>query len=234
MLLLVALVAVGWRLRAQAVEEAQRLAAEGARGREIESIAMDAASLLGATLQSVETALITGEAAPPETQRALEDAARAAGALTALFQAARVYLSAHDHGVARGAAEGCVRVAIAVARSRGCGISVRGERTSLTYHCRAAEACALLVRAFEATSETLRPGEFIEVVLHEDSVQLVAGSAAVLDIDVAEAERIGWSVERSDRNASCAVTIRARSETADDEHQTFAARAAAAGSTGEG
>lgn len=233
MLLLVLLVFVSWRARAQAMNQARRLAAEGARGREIESIAMDAASLLGATQQSVETALITCEGAPRETQRALEDAARAAGALTTLFHAARVYFSAQDHGVARGAAEGCVRVAIAVARSRGCGISVRGERTDLAFQGRASEACAFVVTALEACRATLSSGEYVEVVFDDDAVQLIPGTAGVASVDLGEAARLAWSVERSDVDGRSAITIRARPEGEGEPRGSFAARAVPGVSLGE-
>lgn len=214
-LLLVLLVLVSWHARARAIEEAKRLEAEGARGREIESIAMDAASLLAATLQSLETAQSITVSAQDESRTAVKAALRAARALSSLFHATRLYLTPQDDAAGPGSAEGCVRLAIALARSRGCGISVRGEHTALTFHGRASDACAVVLELLEASRGSLRGNEFIEVVLDEGEVRIVAGTAEAVSVDRAAGERVGWAVERSEREGRTILVIRPRTSGTD-------------------
>lgn len=187
---LVLVVLLSWQARARAIREAQRLAAEAARGRELESIALDAASLLAATLQSIDTA----RASSGEREAALTEASGAARALSSLFSAARLYLQS-EGVVVDGAAEGCVRVAIAVARSRGCGISVRGERTELAFRGQARAACELITGVLDASSGTLGPGEFVEVHLEPERVEIVGGTRGRLDLSPDRARELGWTIE---------------------------------------
>lgn len=207
-LLLGLLVLVAWYARARALAEAKRFEVDAARGREIESIAMDAAHLLGATLESLDGALAEAESAPAETQGALRGAQRSASALSALFHAARLYLQPED-AVVHGSAEGCVRVAVAVARTRGCGVSVRGEGTSLQIAGPARDACDLVVAMIEALRATLgEPSDYVEVCLDDDEVILVGGRApARLPRD--RAARLGWELTPITRGDRAAVSIRA-------------------------
>lgn len=210
---LVLLVLLAWRARASAFREAQRLEAEATRGRELESIAMDAASLLAATLQSIETARAVAD--DGDVREAVDQAAGAANALSSLFSATRLYLRADDI-VVDGSADGCVRVAIAVARSRGCGISVRGERTGLGLRGKARAACDLIMQILEASRATLGEGEFVEVRLEEDGVDVAGGSRRALDLVPAGAHELGWTLELTRGDDGRAVA-RIRTSAPDDE-----------------
>jgi hypothetical protein len=200
------------------MQDATRLEAEGARGRELESIAMDASSLLAATLQSIDTARELATFGPAGTRRALNDAARAGNALSDLFQAARLYLRPQDGAVVHGSAEGCVRVAIAVARSRGCGISVRGEQTGLQLRGRPEEACKVLVEVLDACRSTLGPGDFVEVHLMDKEVRLAAGRGDV-PIPHEGAAEVGWSLEPTAVAGRAGVTIRTKTSSVGESRE---------------
>ena len=203
---LVLLLLVAWHSRVQAVRQAQRLEAEAVRGRELESMAMDGASLLAATLQSLRNAR---ELLPEdEPNEALLDAEKAAGALSSLFSAARLYLQDHD-AVVIGSADGCVRVAVAVARSRGWGISVRGEETSLSFQGRPRRACEVMVDLLEAARSTLAPEEFIEVGMEGDHVSVVGGTVGTLAAPEAKLAALGWSASPTERAGRGGIRISA-------------------------
>lgn len=189
---LVLIVLLSWHARARAIREQQRLEAEAARGRELESIAMDAASLLAATLQSLDTA--RAAAGDPDARAAIGEASSAARALSSLFSATRFYLQP-EAVVVDGSAEGCVRVAIAVARSRGCGISVRGERTGLALRGQARVACELLTHLLDSARETLGPSQFVEVCLEDDGIDIVGGTRGALDANTEDARALGWALD---------------------------------------
>lgn len=209
-LLLGLLVLLAWYARARALAESKRLEADAARGREIESIAMDAARLLGATLESIEGALADAQSAAGDTRSALCGAQRSANALSALFHAARLYLQPED-GLVHGSAEGCMRVAVAIARSRGCGVSVRGEGTSLQVTGPTRDACDLVIAMIEAFRATLDgPEDFVEVQLTEDEVSLV-GARAPATLPRDRAATLGWELTpklQGDREAVCIRALR--------------------------
>lgn len=203
---LVVLLLLAWHSRVQAVRQATMLEAEAVRGRELESIAMDAASLLAATLQSIETAR---ELAPPGAPAAsIADAEKAASALSSLFSTARLYLR-DDDAVVRGTADGCVRVAVAVARSRGMGISVRGEETLLSFHGRPRPACDLLIDLLEASRATLGGDPFVEVELESDRVRIIGGSSGALEVPAARVAAQGWAAEAVERGGRHGICISA-------------------------
>lgn len=221
-LFLVLLVLVSWRARARAMKDATRLEAEGTRGRELESIAMDAASLLAATLQSIDTARELASSGPAGTRSALNDAARAGNALSDLFQVARLYLRPQDGAIVHGSAEGCVRVAIAVARSRGCGISVRGEQTALQFRGRPEEACEVLVEVLDACRSALGPGDFVEVHLVDEEVRIAAGPGKV-PIPHERAAEVGWSIEPTAADGRAGLTIRTRTSSVGERREPVGA-----------
>jgi hypothetical protein len=170
---------------------------------------MDAANLLAATLQSIDTARELATSGPAGTGTALNDAARAGRALSDLFQAARLYLRPQGGAVVDGSAEGCVRVAIAVARSRGCGISVRGEQTALQFRGRPEAACNVLLEVLDACRSVLGPGDFVEVHLVDEEVRIAAGRGDV-PIPHERAAGVGWCIEPGAVEGRPGVTIRAR------------------------
>src|SRR5688572_29634733 len=119
MLLLAALVLVTWRARALSVAAARRLEAEAIRGRELDAVAEDAANLLCAAMSSLEHARATLQSNPKRASESLDEGLVAAKALAGLLDISR----AHDgrSPMPSHRADACIRLAVAVLRSRGAG-----------------------------------------------------------------------------------------------------------------
>lgn len=191
-ILLVGLMFISWRARALAAREAERLRAEAARGREVESIAMDSASLLSATLMSLETA--HERATSSEARGPIEDARASASALASLFSAARVYQQEGDD-LESPPGEGCVRLAVAIARSRGLGVSIHGHNTSLGVQRDPRAACELVVQIIAACGSALGPDECVEVEFGPDAVSVTGGSGGAVAAPTERAAELGWSAK---------------------------------------
>lgn len=181
-----------WRVRA--LRAHQRRSA-----REWDSIGQDAADLLAAALTNLDLACEEAPAPSP----LLDDTSSAIRALAGLLAAARPDAEGRRGGHAN--TEGCVRVAIAIARSREHGVRLSGSSTALPVHGSSAAALEALTMLLDAL-RSAAPRSYTEVILQRDRVLLraPAPSASSLASSWVPAavephlERCGWSLRALD------------------------------------
>jgi len=173
-----------WRARAEAArrEEIRRA---------LETISEDGAGLLAA----INISLDTHRRATGSTDVDLETARLSARALARLVDGAQAYVRDPHGQVER--AEGLVRVGIAIARSRGRRVLLRGEGTELRTRGDAQTTChamtAIIGALTPATSRT-QTQDFVEITLERDGLRLV-GKAATVDREVQGLlDACGWSL----------------------------------------
>ncbi len=188
--LAVALAACGWVV--------WRARAERARGQELraalDALAEDGTNLLTATLVSLEA---HARRSPSSDLGVATDGARAA---SRLLDAAHAFAEDPERRVEH--AEGCIRVAIALARSRGARVLVRGAGTEIGSHGSVEVTCrtlaALIENAWQKQSGDAR--RFVQLSLRPDHLELEGPFDPT-----AEAQRLescGWTLQRIEGDAS--------------------------------
>ena len=196
MLLLAALVLVTWRARALSVAAARRLEAEAIRGRELDAVAEDAANLLCAAMSSLEHARATLQSSPKRAGESLDEGLVAAKALAGLLDISR----AHDgrSPMPSHRADACIRLAVAVLRSRGAGVQVLGDGTELAVRGDSRAASALLIELLESASASLAGRSHLVVELDQGGIAIGAGRGMALEGFAARAREHGWELEAND------------------------------------
>lgn len=173
-----------WRARAAA---ARRLEIQ----RALEVMTEDGSGLLSAVVTSLDTHRRSSGAADPD----LDTARASARALARLVAGAQAYVRDPDRHVAR--AEGLVRVGIALARSRGHRVLLRGAATELETQADAQTTCLTVRALVEALAPRARSAgapEFVEITLEKEGLRLV-GKASGLEGELEELLRVcGWSL----------------------------------------
>lgn len=220
--------ALAGALLVSAVRQARAAAARREEVRRtLEQLADDASSLLAAMLVSLESR----DPEDVETED-IEIAREAAGAAARLLEVARAYAGRPEQVIPR--ADGSVRVAIGIFRSRGLRVRLTGVRTDLVTSANVGETLDALLRLFEHVHGTGRSGTkptFIDVELGPEQVLVALGpvrrAVPLAERDVTAVERLraravrcGWALEDDAagaftlRFASPAVTL----DEAPDDH----------------
>jgi hypothetical protein len=173
-----------WRARAAAVrrDEVRRA---------LEAMSADGSGLLSAILVSLESHRRSEPVRAPEPE--IEIATEAARALARLVEGARAYALAPHERLDR--AEGLVRVAVAIARSRGRRVHLRGLGTELRTHADADTTC----RAVLALIDALHPGDalatgHVELSLQPDDVRFVGTDVELEPGVLAAVAPCGWGL----------------------------------------
>jgi hypothetical protein len=200
------------------VRAAWRARAVAARRREVrrtlKQLAEDASSLLAAMLLSLDRR----DPAEVETEY-VEIAREAAGAAARLLEVARAYAGHPEHMIQR--ADGCVRVAIGILRSRGVRVRLTGVRTDLVTSANVGETLGALLSLFEHVHGTARSSAeptFIDVELGPEHVLVALGpvrrsvptaqqTATTAELG-ARAGRCGWALHN---DSAGALTLRSAS-----------------------
>jgi hypothetical protein len=220
-LLLAALVLWAWRERALAVERARAADAEATRGRRLASVAADAASLLAASLAALRSAQDGVEGDREELESRLRDANASMRSVAALFDAARLYARG-DRAHRVHDAEGCARLSVAIARSAGCGIALKGEGTDLPVRGAPNDAVEILEELITRMSGLVTvAGGFVTVELSAGGIVLsapIGGRAVDLRDVAARAAPLGWTIEARILDGRSAIVVGGAEEPKDDEN----------------